>query len=83
MFPFIIKTRPFGTQKNPLIVTVSKKTAKRAVDRNLIKRRIRAIMRPYLKTPNKDFMIIAKSGIIEVPFSELKKQIEKHLTANI
>ncbi|PWW40240.1 ribonuclease P protein component [Idiomarina loihiensis] len=47
-------------------VTVSKKRAKRAVDRNRIKRQIRETFRlSQHKIPAFDIVIIAKQGIVE------------------
>lgn len=47
-------------------VTVSKKRAKRAVDRNRIKRQIRETFRlKQPKIPAFDIVIIAKQGIVE------------------
>jgi len=47
-------------------VTVSKKRAKRAVDRNRIKRQIRETFRlRQHKIPGFDIVIIAKQGIVE------------------
>ncbi len=63
-------------------IVVSLKIAKKAVVRNKIKRRIRAILFGYLKTikPRYDIMILTKPGVINLDFWQLKKKIETLLS---
>ncbi|WP_404400869.1 ribonuclease P protein component [Idiomarina seosinensis] len=62
---------------NPRIgVTVSKKRAKTAVQRNRIKRQIRETFRlRQHKIPNFDIVVIAKSGIVDLNNSELSNTL--------
>ncbi len=54
---------------------ISKKTAKKATQRNLLRRRLKEIIRvQYLKNlDNWDIIIIPKSGLLEKNFVELKE----------
>jgi len=60
-----------------LIISVSKKVAKKAVTRNLIKRRVRAVFRtlPNLKVGS--YMIIARAGSESVKGKELESELSK------
>ncbi|MGM0481037.1 MAG: ribonuclease P protein component [Pseudomonadota bacterium] len=62
---------------NPRIgVTVSKKRAKTAVQRNRIKRQIRETFRlRQHKIPNFDIVVIAKQGIVDLDNSELSNTL--------
>lgn len=71
----LIKIRPAGSQKSRLIISVSAKVSKRAVVRNVIKRRIRVILQPLLKTLKRDFFIVVRPGAANLTFKDLKKQI--------
>ena len=62
---------------NPRIgVTVSKKRAKTAVQRNRIKRQVRETFRlRQHKIPNFDIVVIAKQGIVELNNDELRNTL--------
>lgn len=64
-----------------LVLTVSKKVNKRAVVRNLVKRRLREIYRnkKHNIQDNIDLMIIAKKTASIVSFSDLKNDYDKAL----
>lgn len=67
-----------------LAVVVSKKVAKKAVQRNFLRRRLYSLMRPYLNqlTKNYDLIIIVHSAeLAEVNFSELETKIMAELRA--
>ena len=61
---------------------VSKKAARRAVDRNRIKRRIRDVMRTLLPAlPNGMAMVVyAKNGVIKASMEDTRNDIEKLFT---
>jgi ribonuclease P protein component len=71
----IIKTRPAGRRKEPVTVVVSKSVFKKAVERNLFKRRARSILTPLSKKLKADFWVIAKPSAAILSFSELKAEI--------
>ena len=62
-------------------VVVSKKISKRAVERNLIKRRIRAAIKAKLKEvrPGYDCVIKALPAIIDKKYAEVEKSLSRHL----
>ena len=56
-------------------VIVSKKTARRAVDRVLLKRRLKSIVRAWC-SPEYAFVVYARAGILALSYAELKKELE-------
>lgn len=70
-----IKTNTSGFQKKPLVVVTGKAVSKKAVARNLVKRRITAIVRPLLPKIARDVTVIARAGSAEVSFRDLKEEI--------
>jgi ribonuclease P protein component len=70
--PVIIKKNPSGFQKKPLLITVGKGVAKKATERNLIKRRIRAIISTTKLLDKGDVTIIARPSVVKTSFAELK-----------
>ncbi|MCF7907191.1 ribonuclease P protein component [Patescibacteria group bacterium] len=65
-------------------IIVSRKVDKKAVIRNKIKRRLRAILRENINSwpLQKDIVLIARPQIKELSFSELKKRLEQILRKN-
>ncbi len=55
----------------------SKKTLKRAVDRNLIKRRIFSIVQELPKPLNFSLVFYPKKGSSTIPYSQLRNEIQK------
>ncbi len=63
--------------KNRLAFIVPKKVYKKAYQRNLIRRRLKAIFDQInFKTSGLDLIVIAKNSLMEKSFEELKKIIE-------
>ena len=57
-------------------VVVSKKSYARAVDRNKLKRRVRAIVSKHLKRISSGHLIIfVKKGALKISFKELEKSV--------
>jgi len=79
MANLVVKIKPRGSQAKQLLLIVGGAVAKKAVVRNRLKRRLRAIMRPILKDKDNDFLIIARPGAAEATFSALKEEIKKIL----
>jgi ribonuclease P protein component len=68
-------------QNNPerlLEIVIGKKNIKKSVTRNLIKRRLRAILRPYLAA-DKKIVVVVGPGADILSFAELKNLIESEL----
>jgi ribonuclease P protein component len=55
-------------------VVVSKKVAKHSVDRHLLKRQIREIVRPWI-TESRAFVLFARTGASTLTFSELEAEL--------
>lgn len=78
----VIKKFPKGFQKKPLLVVVGTSVSKKATERNLVKRRIRAIMRKILKESPKEFTVIAKKGAASISYGDLEEEILKIIKNN-
>ena len=63
------------SQPRTLRVIVGKNVAKKAVARNLLKSRIKTIVRPILTKSKAGFVIIVKSGAADLTFTELRKEV--------
>lgn len=64
---------------NRFSVNISKKTYKRAVDRNTAKRKVLAIIHNISPTINGDYSINIRSKINDIPFLDIKNDLEKIL----
>ncbi len=64
------------SQKQPLIIVVSSKVSKKATVRNLIKRRLRSILKPYIDQGLR-LKIIVLPPAAGLDFLTLKKEIER------
>lgn len=63
--------------KTRVIISVSKKVSKKAVIRNRIKRRVRAVMRDLIKNLKPGiYLVIAKSGAEKIKGEELKNELK-------
>jgi ribonuclease P protein component len=60
-------------------VVVSKKTAHRAVDRNLVKRRVYDSIARFPEPPSAVYVLFAKAGTHTTPFHELNEEVEELL----
>jgi len=58
---------------------VAKATAKRAVDRNLLKRRLREIVRAHTLPSGTDLVFVAQRGALSITFAELKHVVSSLL----
>lgn len=58
---------------------VSKKVARRSVDRHLLKRRMLAVLRPYV-SPTRSLVAYARAGSLGLPYGVLKAELESLLT---
>jgi ribonuclease P protein component len=76
---FLIKTKPLGCDVKPVAVSVGKNVFKKASGRNLIKRRVRAILYPISKQEKKSFLVIVKSPVTGKTFGEIKEELIKQI----
>lgn len=75
----IIQRNPNGTESNRFGFTVSKRISKRAVDRNLLKRRFRAIVNelPAEKFgAGFDYVFIARNDVLTREYADLRGDVE-------
>jgi ribonuclease P protein component len=78
MLHFSIRTKASDSLK--VIISVSKKVSKKAVVRNLIKRRIRPIMKKFKLEP-KEYLIIARAGAEKVKGKELEEELSRMISS--
>lgn len=74
---FSLTTTP--SEGGGLAAVVSKKVAKRSVDRHLLKRRMLEVMRPFHKE-NYSLIAYARGGSPSLPFKTLKAEFEELLS---
>lgn len=74
---FLILVAPAKSDSSRLGITVTKKIDKRAVARNKIKRRVRAIFRlnRHLLRENFDIIIIARKNATEIDYGDMAREI--------
>jgi len=79
----IIKKKPKisnSKKTKSLLINVSSRVSKKATVRNLLKRRIRAIVRPILKIDNQNtYLIIVKPEAVKLSYQDLKDEILKKI----
>ncbi len=64
-------------EEKPFAAVVSKKSYKKAVDRNKLKRRGRAIFDSVSKNcPPGNYILFFKKGTLELPFSVIKNEVK-------
>ena len=66
--------RVTSSEKTRVIISVSKKVAKKAVTRNLIKRRIRPILNKFSLKPAQ-YLLIARPGSDKIKGEELQEEL--------
>jgi len=74
---FIIKTRPLERGKSSVLVSIGKNSLKRATERNLLKRRVRAVLRKISEEKKTEFLVIVKPPVSRKTFDEIKEEILK------
>lgn len=73
----VVKKVKKEIQEKSLFIAVSKAAVPSAVKRNLLKRRIRAIIRPFVERGGNNFFVVVKKGADMVSFEDLKREIVK------
>jgi ribonuclease P protein component len=80
LFFDIYLSSPKNNGKPKFFVVVSPNVSKKAVERNLVKRRIRAILRGLSSIPYGKVTIVSKPGSVGARFAELKHEISSALS---
>jgi ribonuclease P protein component len=62
-----------------LVIVVGKAVSKKSVDRNLLKRRIRVVMRSFVGEAENDFTVIVRPEANKLSFKGLKSELENLL----
>lgn len=76
---FTLLARPNGVGTARLGLTISRRTAKRAVDRNRIKRLARESFRQQVDLPACDFVLLAKPPAVTADAADLRASLERLL----
>jgi ribonuclease P protein component len=69
-----------GVSTGGSAVVVPKRVIKGAVQRHLLKRRVKAVLRPY-SSPSRVLVISAKKGADTLSFDELSRELSSQLEA--
>ena len=56
-----------------LFFVIPKREFSKSAERNRIKRRFRAALRPVLERGKSSYTVFVKKGVLETPFSEIKE----------
>jgi ribonuclease P protein component len=75
---FTVLARPSGHTVARLGLTVSRRAAKRAVDRNKLKRLARESFRHLRTLPSWDFVVLARAGADKAERRVLRASLDKH-----
>ncbi len=70
---FVVKKNP--ERPGTLRVVLGKSVAKKTVTRNLLKRRIKAAIRPVIGRSSPGFVIIVRPGAASLTYDELRREI--------
>jgi ribonuclease P protein component len=75
---FTVLGRPNDRDTARLGLTISRRTAKRAVDRNKLKRLARESFRMQQELPTWDFVVMAKPGAASAERAALRASLDHH-----
>ncbi|MBI2767285.1 MAG: ribonuclease P protein component [Chloroflexi bacterium] len=75
----VIRHRQTGSGDVRWGFAVGKRLAKRAVDRNRVKRRLVDIFRRIAIVPGTDIVVVARAGSVEASYAELQRCLEAGL----
>jgi ribonuclease P protein component len=70
--------RPNDLEKARLGLAMSRRAAKRAVDRNKLKRLARESFRQQRQLPMMDFVVMARPGAAAATKAELRESLDRH-----
>ena len=76
---FFVKYLPNSLRNPRVVVTVSKRAAKTAVQRNKTKRKVTSVIYEYVRNMNIDLALVVTAPILDKPETEIKSEIEQNI----
>ena len=72
---FVVKNKKIRGEKPKVFASVGKSVFKRAVERNLLKRRLRAVLLPIARANKTDVSVYVRGKAERIDFAKLKTRV--------
>jgi len=79
MSSFVVKKDPKSSEGFKIVL--GKSVVKKAAHRNLLKRRIRAVLRPIVGDARSGFVIIVRPGANHLTFEQIKEELTRTIVS--
>lgn len=79
MSSFVVKKDPKNSEGFKIIL--GKSVARKATERNLLKRRIRAVLRSAISAAEHGFVIIVRPGAKSLTFRQVKEELTRAIAS--